>query len=144
VSINELFSEYFSMSAGEESWDLALTGWEPDWYGNNARTYLQPLFDSRGVAENGDWGANYGRYRSEQVNELLTAALTSGDEARAGTCFRQVEAEVLQDAAIVPILFAHQYWFHSERVRNWLPYPVLNGDLTNLWLDGESPALPAR
>ena len=137
VSINELFSKYFSMSVGEESWDLALTGWEPDWYGNNAQTYLQPLFDSRGVAENGDWGANYGHYRSEQVNELLTAALTSGDEARAGACFRQVEAEVLRDAAIVPILFAHQYWFHGERVRNWLPYPVLNGDLTNLWLDGE-------
>jgi peptide/nickel transport system substrate-binding protein len=137
VSINELFSLYLSRPAGEESWDLALTGWEPDWYGNNARTYLQPLFDSRGVAEDGDWGANYGRYRSERVNDLLTAALTSADEARAGAGFRQVEAEVLRDAAIVPILFAHQYWLHSERVRNWLPYPVLNGDLTNLWLDGE-------
>ena len=134
VSINELFAEYFSPAAGESSWDIALTGWEPDWYGNNARTYLQPLFDSRGVAEGGDWGANYGRYRSERVNELLTAALTSGDEAEASALFREVEAEVLRDGAIVPILFAHQYWFHSDRVRNWLPYPVLNGDLTNLWL----------
>ena len=51
-------------------------------------------------------------------------------------CSSAVEAEALRDAAIVPILFAHQYWFHSERVRNWLPYPVLNGDLTNLWVDG--------
>lgn len=135
VSIGELFADYFHSSAGR--WDIALTGWEPDWYGNNARTYLQPLFDSRGVAQDGDWGSNFGHYRSETVNALLDAALTCPDEARAGKLFRQVEAEVLADAAVVPILFAHQYWFHSTMVRNWLPYPVLNGDLTNLWLDGE-------
>jgi peptide/nickel transport system substrate-binding protein len=135
VSIGELFADYFHSSAGR--WDIALTGWEPDWYGNNARTYLQPLFDSRGVAQDGDWGSNFGHYRSEKVNALLDAALTCPDEARAGELFRQVEAEVLADAAVVPILFAHQYWLHSTMVRNWLPYPVLNGDLTNLWLDGE-------
>jgi peptide/nickel transport system substrate-binding protein len=137
VSINELFSDYFGSSemvrAG--AWDLALSGWEPDWYGNNARTYLQPLFDSRNVAGDDDWGANFGRYRNEKVNALLDRALTTADETRAIRLFRQVEAEVLRDAAIVPILFAHQYWFHSPRVRNWLPYPVLNGDLTNLWVD---------
>lgn len=137
VSINELFSDYFSTSVTQKSWDIALTGWEPDWYGNNARTYLQPLFDSRGVVEHGDWGSNFGRYRSAKVNELLGAALTSADEARAGELFRRMEAEVLHDAAVVPILFAHQYWFHATTVRNWLPYPVLNGDPTNLWLDGK-------
>lgn len=134
VSINELFGDYFSMAAGEDSWELALTGWEPDWHGNNARTYLQPLFDSREVEESGDWGTNFGRYHSERVNELLTSALTCGDENQAAELFRQVEHEALRDAAIVPILFAHQYWFHAERIRGWLPYPVLNGDLTNLWL----------
>jgi peptide/nickel transport system substrate-binding protein len=137
VSIEDLFRSYFSMAAGEDGWDLALTGWEPDWHGDNARSYLQPLFDSRGVAADGDWGANFGRYRSERVNGLLTAALSCGDVARAGALFREVEAEALRDAAIVPILFAHQYWLHSTRVRNWLPYPVLNGDLTNLWLAPE-------
>ncbi|NUT48788.1 MAG: ABC transporter substrate-binding protein [Saccharothrix sp.] len=136
ASITELFSEFFSSaeSARTREWDIALTGWEPDWYGDNARTYLQPLFDSRDVPENGDWGSNYGRYRGERVNRLLTAALTSADQDRAGELFREVEAEVLRDGAVVPILFAHQYWLHSTRVRNWLPYPVLNGDLTNLWL----------
>ncbi|MFD0206870.1 MULTISPECIES: ABC transporter substrate-binding protein [Saccharothrix] len=135
ASINELFSEFLSSSsARSRDWELALTGWEPDWYGNNARTYLQPLFDSRDVPEDGDWGSNFGRYRSERVNRLLTEALTCADEERAGGLFREVEAEVLGDGAIVPILFAHQYWWHSTRVRDWLPYPVLNGDLTNLWL----------
>lgn len=136
VSINELFSDYLSSytSTSDGAWDIALTGWEPDWYGNNARTYLQPLFDSRGVSVHQDWGSNFGRYRSERVNQLLDTALTCADEERANELFRQVEAEVLADAAVVPILFAHQYWFHSTRMRNWMPYPVLNGDLTNLWL----------
>ncbi|MFE2756024.1 ABC transporter substrate-binding protein [Actinosynnema sp. NPDC059335] len=142
ASINELFSEFFSSAASARTgdWEIALTGWEPDWYGNNARTYLQPLLDSRDVPEHGDWGSNFGRYRSERVNELLTAALTSADEERAGELFREVEAEALRDGAIVPVLFAHQYWFHSTRVRGWLPYPVLNGDLTNLWLADDGPA----
>jgi peptide/nickel transport system substrate-binding protein len=144
VPIEDLFRSYFSMAAGEDRWDLALTGWEPDWYGDNARSYLQPLFDSRGVADGGDWGANFGRYRSERVNDLLTAALTCGDGARAAALFRAIEAQVLDDAAIVPILFAHQYWLHSARVRNWLPYPVLNGDLTTLWLDRPSTGRTSR
>jgi peptide/nickel transport system substrate-binding protein len=135
VSISALFDEYFSAPTATRSpWDLALTGWEPDWYGNNARTYLQPLVDSRGVTDDGDWGANFGHYRNETVNALLSEALASGDEDQAGELFRRIEFEVLRDCAIVPILFAHQYWFHARRVRHWLPYPVLNGDLTNLWL----------
>ena len=137
VSINELFSTYFSSSSAARRglWDLAFTGWEPDWYGNNARTYLQSLFDSSSVSENDDWGSNFGYYHSARTNALIHAALTSPDEAQANEYYREAEAEVMKDAAVVPILFAHQYWFHSTRVRNWLPYPVLNGDLTNLWLE---------
>jgi peptide/nickel transport system substrate-binding protein len=141
ASINKLFSGYFaaavsSTSASEKdnAWDIALTGWEPDWYGNNARTYLQPLLDSRDVPADGDWGSNFGHYRDDRVNRLLESALTCADEARADELFREAEAAALADGAVVPILFAHQYWFHAPRVRNWLPYPVLNGDLTNLWL----------
>ncbi|MBV9445820.1 MAG: ABC transporter substrate-binding protein [Streptosporangiaceae bacterium] len=136
VPIDKLFSKYFSSTGStlHNTWDIALTGWEPDWYGNNARTYLQPLFDSRAVSQNGDWGSNFGHYRSESVNRLLEEALRSGDEIRAGELMREAEVQVLADAAVVPILFAYQYWFHSGRVQNWLPYPVLNGDLTNLWL----------
>lgn len=139
ASINELFSTYFSPAAARQGrWDLALTGWEPDWYGNNARTYLQPLFDSSGVSENDDWSSNFGYYRSVRTNELLTAALTARSEDEAAELFRAAEGEVLYDAAIVPILFAHQYWFHSTRIRNWLPYPVLNGDLTAIWLSSRN------
>jgi peptide/nickel transport system substrate-binding protein len=138
AGIPALFEEYLAppADAPRGRWDLALTGWEPDWYGNNARTYLQPLADGRDAARGGDWGTNYGHYRNQRADALLTEATSCLDPERAGELFRQLEDVVMQDAALVPVLFAHQYWMHARRVRNWLPYPVLNGDLTNLWLDG--------
>ncbi|TCO59634.1 ABC transporter substrate-binding protein [Actinocrispum wychmicini] len=130
VPITELFSTYFASTepAARGDWDLAFTGWEPDWYGENARTYLQPLFQSA----QGGW--NLGFYASEMVDRLLAAGRAATDRETAHTAYRAVEAEVLRDMAVIPVLFAHQYWFHSPRVRGWEPYPVLNGDLTNLWL----------
>ncbi|MEN3309344.1 MAG: peptide/nickel transport system substrate-binding protein [Micromonosporaceae bacterium] len=140
VSIGDLFARYLGSAAAARAgrWDIALSGWEPDWHGNNGRVYLQALFDSSGVSANDDWGTNFGHYRGSRANELINAALTCADHARADEFFRQAEAEVMRDCAIVPILFAHQYWLHSRQVRDWLPYPVLNGDLTNLWLDRAS------
>jgi peptide/nickel transport system substrate-binding protein len=138
AAIDEFFIDYVGSAAAarEGAWDIALTGWEPDWYGNNARVYLQALFDSSNVSDNDDWGTNFGHYRSERTNSLLAAALNCSDEQRANRWFQQAEDEILGDTAVVPILFAHQYWLRSSRVRNWLPYPVLNGDLTNIWLSG--------
>jgi peptide/nickel transport system substrate-binding protein len=134
--IEEFFAGYLGSAAAARAgaWDIALTGWEPDWNGNNARVYLQALFDSASVSDNDDWGTNFGHYSSPRTNELLKAALSCPDPDEANRLFAQAEEEVLRDSAVVPILFAHQYWLHSSRVRDWLPYPVLNGDLTNLWL----------
>ncbi|MBM7774166.1 peptide/nickel transport system substrate-binding protein [Actinokineospora baliensis] len=131
VSINELFTTYFASAepAVRGDWDLAFTGWEPDWHGDNARTYLQPLFESR---PEGSW--NLGFYASPRVDRLLAEGRDADDRATANAAYRAVEAEVLRDMAVIPVLFAHQYWFHSAAVRGWEPYPVLNGDLTNAWL----------
>ncbi|MCP2303648.1 ABC transporter substrate-binding protein [Actinokineospora globicatena] len=132
VSITDLFATYFASPepAVRGDWDLAFTGWEPDWHGDNARTYLQPLFESR---PEGSW--NLGFYASPRVDRLLAEGRDALDRDTANAAYRAVEAEVLRDMAVVPVLFAHQYWFHSPRVRGWEPYPVLNGDLTNVWLE---------
>jgi peptide/nickel transport system substrate-binding protein len=138
--IEDFFARYLGSTeaARAGAWDIALTGWEPDWNGNNARVYLQALFDSSSVSENDDWGTNFGHYSNPRVNALLDAGLRCRDEAEANRHFADAEEQVMRDSAVVPVLFAHQYWLHSTRVRSWLPYPVLNGDLTNLWLDGSS------
>jgi peptide/nickel transport system substrate-binding protein len=134
--IESFFADYLASAAAARAgaWDIALSGWEPDWNGNNARVYLQPLFDSSNVSDD-DWGTNFGHYANARVDALLAEGLRSQDARRANRCFAAVERQVMHDVAIVPILFAHQYWLHSSRVHGWLPYPVLNGDPTNLWLD---------
>ena len=134
--IEEFFASYLASAdaARAGAWDIALTGWEPDWNGNNARVYLQALFDSSSVSDNDDWGTNFGHYSSDAVNSLLAAGLRCPDEREANRLFADAEEQVMRDSAVVPVLFAHQYWLHAARVRNWLPYPVLNGDPTNLWL----------
>jgi peptide/nickel transport system substrate-binding protein len=134
--IEAFFADYLgsAQAARAGAWDIALTGWEPDWNGNNARVYLQALFDSSRVSGNDDWGANFGHYTSAKVNALLDAGLRCPREREANDLFAAAEEQVMRDSAVVPILFAHQYWLHSSRVRDWLPYPALNGDLTNLWL----------
>jgi peptide/nickel transport system substrate-binding protein len=126
---------YQASAARSGAWDIALSGWEPDWNGNNARVYLQPLFDSSSVSDPDDWGTNFGHYASAHTNRLIAAGLRRPDEAEANRLLAAAEKQVMRDSAVVPILFAHQYWLHGKRVHNWLPYPVLNGDLTNLWLD---------
>lgn len=139
ATIEDFFARYLSSAAAARAgaWDVALSGWEPDWHGNNARVYLQALFDSSSVSDNDDWGTNFGHYESRRVNELLAAGLRSHDAHEADRLFADAEEQIMRDSAVVPVLFAHQYWLHSARVRDWLPYPVLNGDLTNLWLAGE-------
>jgi peptide/nickel transport system substrate-binding protein len=135
--IEEFFARYLASASAARSgaWDIALSGWEPDWNGNNARVYLQPLFDSSSVSDPDDWGTNFGHYASAHTNRLIAAGLRRPDEAEANRLLAAAEKQVMRDSAVVPILFAHQYWLHGKRVHNWLPYPVLNGDLTNLWLD---------
>ena len=53
------------------TWDLAGAGWGPDWYGNSAVTFFNPLFSSPGgFAANG--GSNFGYFSSATVNNRST------------------------------------------------------------------------
>jgi hypothetical protein len=43
--------------------------------------------------------------------------------------------QIMQDAAVVPILNQQTYVFHAKRVQNFIFFPFSQtGDITNLWL----------
>ncbi|SNT21645.1 peptide/nickel transport system substrate-binding protein [Actinomadura meyerae] len=116
--------------AGE--WDIAAPGWVPDWYGNNGRSIIQPLFDGRGYGQN---STNYGGYNNPQVNALIDAALTAPDAGRAAGYWQQADQKIMEDAVIVPLLDRAQTLFHSSRVHGALYLPTTSGyDYTRLWL----------
>ncbi|WP_242608850.1 ABC transporter substrate-binding protein [Actinomadura formosensis] len=116
--------------AGE--WDIAAPDRVPDWYGDNGRSIVQPLFDGRGHGRN---SANYGGYDNPEVNALIDAALTARDAGHAAGYWQQADQKIMEDAAIVPLLDRSQPLFHSSRVHGALYLPATAGyDYTRLWL----------
>ncbi|MGW4115132.1 ABC transporter substrate-binding protein [Actinosynnema sp. NPDC004786] len=122
--------------AGE--WDLTSPSWTPDWFGNNGRAFLQPMFQTnraRGTS-------NYGCYSNPEVDRLIEEALTTVDEDRAHDIWHRVDELVMRDAAIVPILEHAPTIPHlkGSRVRNAIPMPTIDRwfDLSNVWLERES------
>ena len=52
------------------TWDMASAGWGPDWFGNSAVTFFNPLYSSPGgFPANG--GSNFGYFSSTAVNNLI-------------------------------------------------------------------------
>ncbi|MGH3244401.1 MAG: ABC transporter substrate-binding protein [Spirillospora sp.] len=118
-------------AAGE--WDIAAPGWTPDWYGNNGRSIIQPLFDGRGYGQN---STNYGGYDNPQVNALIDEALTAPDPARAAACWQRADERIMADAPIVPLLDRAQTIFRSSRVHGTRFLPTTAAyDYTRLWLN---------
>jgi peptide/nickel transport system substrate-binding protein len=81
-------------------WDVTAVGWTPDWYGNNGRAAVQPLFQT----DDRPGTANYGGYSSPTVDKLIDLALSEPDPVRAEELWHEVDTEVLRDVAIVPLV----------------------------------------
>ncbi|MGI5169443.1 ABC transporter substrate-binding protein [Spirillospora sp. CA-253888] len=101
-------------------WDIAAPGWQPDWYGNNGRSTIVPLFDGRHYGPN---STNYGGYNNAQVNALIDKALQAKTTEEAAGSWAQADKLIMQDAAIVPFMNQKYPIFHSSRVKNALYLP---------------------
>ncbi len=112
-------------------WDMAQVAWIPDWFGNNGRTMIQALFAPRCTVNTN----NYGCYDSPAVNSLISQAEAATSLSAAGADWHQADVDIMQDAAIVPLLDQGFPNFASARVRNVLFQPNIGEvDVTNLWL----------
>ena len=119
------------------TWDLALPGWIPDWFGNNGRSILGPLFHT-GCFENTN---NYGCYSNPKVDKLMAEAEAATSYAKAAVLWTQAEKQIMADAAIVPLINGQLPVFASSRLGEAglsggvVFSPVLGGpDLTNIWI----------
>lgn len=113
-------------------WDIAAPGWGPDWYGNNGRSGLQPLFDGRQYGPN---SVDYGDYNNPQVNALIDKANQAQTPAEAQQDWLAVNKQVMQDAAIVPLITQSYTTYQSQRVHNALFLPAFQTyDYSLIWL----------
>jgi peptide/nickel transport system substrate-binding protein len=95
------------------TWDLAVPGWAPDWFGNTGRSVLAPLFSGSCVVGT----FNYGCYHSARVNDLIAAAETAPTQAAAAMFWHSANIAIMRDAPIVPLLSQQAPIFASNRVR---------------------------
>ncbi|MEW9551015.1 ABC transporter substrate-binding protein [Nonomuraea sp. NPDC050783] len=122
--------------AKDSKWDISAPGWVPDWYGNNGRATMQPLFQTNCAPGT----SNYGCYSNPKVDDLIKRALTETDTAKASALWHQADQAVMADAVIVPFNNQNTPIYQSKRVRNALYLPAFQlYDITNLWLQPNTP-----
>ncbi len=100
------------------SFDIGQAGWIPDWYGNNGRTVIQPLFQGPNCVVN---TVNYGCYNNSTVNSLINQAEAATTLSAAGSAWHSADEQIMKDADIVPIMSQTFPQIASKRVRGVLP-----------------------
>jgi peptide/nickel transport system substrate-binding protein len=120
---------------------MATGSWFPDWFGNNGRTLIQPLFGSACALGT----VNAGCYQSAAVNAVIAQALKTASGPAAAALWRQAATQAMNDAAIVPLISGQITQYASTRVHSATAgtanfSTLIQGwDFTNIWLNPPSP-----
>jgi len=110
----------------------------PDVPGNGSRSIIGVLLDGRTIAPTSN--NNYGDYNNPKVNALIDQAYAARDDRARDALWGQIDRLVMADAAWAPLVYDREAFFWSSRVKNWTFTPWLaNPDITNLWLDPNTP-----
>ena len=132
VTQTDYYGKYLTQPsiAKKGAWDIALPGYIPDWFGNNGRSVVQPLFTNPGLGST-DWGG----YDNPTENALVDKALTACTPAQANKLWAAAQTFVMKDAGYVPINVQKWPIYHSARLQgcNFFWY-TLSCDVTNVWI----------
>jgi peptide/nickel transport system substrate-binding protein len=122
-------------------WDLATGSWYPDWYGNDGRAIIQPLFQADCQVNT----VNDGCFNSTQENNLITEALKTSSATTAASLWRQADEVALNDVAVTPLIDQYSPQIATPRVHSATGFGTANfnmgitgNDLTNIWLNPTS------
>jgi len=123
------------------TWDVGQPGWIPDWFGNNGRTIIDPLFRTRCVVNTN----NYGCFTSKELDSTIQQAEAALTLSQAAALWHQADQIVMKNAVIVPLGDGQAPFYSSARVQNAgstaIVYaPNIGGpDVTNVWLSPNKP-----
>jgi peptide/nickel transport system substrate-binding protein len=114
-------------------WDISLAGWGPDWYGDAAVSFFNPLFS--GPASYPPIGSNFGFYSDPKVTSLIAKGASAASASSAATIWAQADQAVMKDAPFYPIVDPYQPLYHASYVHNAVYIPAIQQfDPTNVWL----------
>lgn len=130
----DFYTKYLTVpsQARKGVWDLSLAGWAPDWYGNAAKSFFEPLFDGRSLPPT---SSDFGLFNDPRVNSLIDRALSAKTSSAAATFWHQADVQTMADAVIFPITDANLGLMRGSQVHNAIYVPMLEQfDPTNVWL----------
>jgi peptide/nickel transport system substrate-binding protein len=118
------------------TWDLGEGYAIPDWFGNNARTYIATFFQTDCVVNT----FNYGCYSSPQMDSLISKAETQASVSAASKVWAEADVLAMKDAVIVPIINQKFPLYSAKAVHSvagdaavFAP-TIGDADVTNVWL----------
>ncbi|MEV2278672.1 ABC transporter substrate-binding protein [Nocardiopsis sp. NPDC049922] len=98
----------------ENNIGLSVSGWIPDWptgYG-----FAQPITDGRAITETGNY--NMAELDDPEINELWDQAVQTEDPEERAAIYEQVDTLVMEQAAIMPVVFDRAMFYRSTELTN--------------------------
>jgi len=134
----KVYTDSLQLQSKKDEHQLGLARWCPDVPGNGARSFIGVLLDGRKITARAN--NNYGDYNNPAVNDMIDQAYATEDPARRNNLWGQIDRKIMDDAPWVPLIYERQTYFWSSRVKQWRFSPwISNPDITNLWLDPNTP-----
>ena len=120
--------------AAKGVWDITGAGWSPDWYGDSAVSFFNPLYSAPGgFPPNG--GSNFGYFSNATVSSDIKTALLQTTEPAADQYWAKADEAVMSAAAIYPITSNNEFAVHASYVHNAVYLPETQQfDAANVWL----------
>jgi peptide/nickel transport system substrate-binding protein len=125
------------LSGKRGTFDVAQAAWYPDWFGNDGRGIIVPLFQTHCLPGTN----NYGCYSSPFMDKMIADAEAAPSARAAGVYWTRAGQRILNVAAMVPLIAYQGPILASRNVGEagvargvvWLPN--LGGpDITNIWV----------
>ncbi len=133
-----VYTDSLQLQSKKDEHQLGLARWCPDVPGNGARSFIGVLLDGRKITARAN--NNYGDYNNPAVNDMIDQAYATEDPAGRNNLWGQIDRKIMDDAPWVPLIYERQTYFWSSRVKQWRFSPwISNPDITNLWLDPNTP-----
>lgn len=130
----DLYTKYMygKSTATNGTWDIGMVGWGPDWYGDAALSFFNPLYSCAAVVPA---GSNYTYYCNKSDDALINQALKAPSTAAAGKDWGKLDMNLTNAAITYQITQDLQPNYHSSFVHNAVYVPgIQNFDPTNVWL----------
>ena len=126
------FFSFQGMQSGD--WDIATSGWIPDWFGlTNGRSVVAPFLYAAWLGY--PWAGGYDYGGDGTVDKLIAKAEAAPALNKAARYWHQVDEQIMAAAAVIPLETQLTTLYHSARVHNAIFLPLTQQyDITQVWL----------